>query len=163
MAVPPCAGLDGRVFEGATIHLHVPAGAIPKDGPSAGVTMLTALASLATGRPVRSDLAMTGELTLRGKVLPIGGVKEKVLAAHRAGIKTLLLPRQNERDFLEDVPPELRDELDVIFVDTAEEVLQHALQPPAEDTPPTAEETPRPRRARARSRSTSTAGAGSPA
>jgi ATP-dependent Lon protease len=130
-AVPPCAGLDGSVFEGATIHLHVPAGAIPKDGPSAGVTMLTALASLATGRPVRSDLAMTGELTLRGKVLPIGGVKEKVLAAHRAGIKTILLPRLNERELEEDVPPELRDDLQIIFVDTAEEVLQHALEPAA--------------------------------
>jgi ATP-dependent Lon protease len=128
-AVPPCAGLDGNIFEGSTIHLHVPAGAIPKDGPSAGVTMLTALASLATGRPVRSDLAMTGELTLRGKVLPIGGVKEKVLAAHRAGIKTILLPRQNEREFEEDVPPELRDSFKVVFVDTAEEVLAEALEP----------------------------------
>jgi ATP-dependent Lon protease len=125
---PPCAGLDGRVFENATVHLHVPAGAIPKDGPSAGVTMLTALASLATGRPVRSDLAMTGELTLRGKVLPIGGVKEKVLAAHRAGIKTVLLPRLNERD-LDDVPPELRADMNLVFVDTAEEVLEHALEP----------------------------------
>jgi ATP-dependent Lon protease len=131
---PPCAGLDGRVFEGKTIHLHVPAGAIPKDGPSAGITMLTALASLATGRPVRSGLAMTGELTLRGKVLPIGGLKEKVLAAHRAGIKTVMLPRQNERDLLEDVPPELRDELTFIIVDTAEEVLAHALEPASEPT-----------------------------
>jgi ATP-dependent Lon protease len=126
---PACADLDGSVFEGATIHLHVPAGAIPKDGPSAGVTMLTALASLATGRPVRSDLAMTGELTLRGKVLPIGGVKEKVLAAHRAGIKTILLPRQNERELEEDVPAELRDSLKIIYVDTAEDVLQNALEP----------------------------------
>jgi len=133
-AVPACADLDGSVFEGATIHLHVPAGAIPKDGPSAGVTMLTALASLATGRPVRSDLAMTGELTLRGKVLPIGGVKEKVLAAHRAGIKTILLPRQNERELEEDVPPELRESLTIHFVDTAEEVLAHALEPAAERT-----------------------------
>jgi len=157
-AVPPCAGLDGRVFEGATIHLHVPAGAIPKDGPSAGVTMLTALASLATGRPVRSDLAMTGELTLRGKVLPIGGVKEKVLAAHRAGIKKLLLPRQNERDYLEDVPPELRDELETVFVDTAEEVLQHALQPLIEDEAPAAEEAPKPRRSRARAKPAGAAG-----
>ncbi|MCC7372782.1 MAG: endopeptidase La [Chloroflexi bacterium] len=145
-AAPPCAGLDGRVFEDATIHLHVPAGAIPKDGPSAGVTMLTALASLATGRPVRSDLAMTGELTLRGKVLPIGGVKEKVLAAHRAGIKTLLLPRQNERDYLEDVPPELRDELETVFVDTAEDVLQHALQPAKQQ--PAKPQSGTPRRAR---------------
>jgi len=109
--------------------VHVPAGAIPKDGPSAGVTMLTALASLATGRPVRSDLAMTGELTLRGKVLPIGGLKEKILAAHRAGIKTILIPRQNERD-LEDVPPELLDSIEIVPVDTAEEVLDQALEPP---------------------------------
>ena len=125
----PCADLDGRVFDGKTVHLHVPAGAIPKDGPSAGITMLTALASLATGRPVRSGLAMTGELTLRGKVLPIGGLKEKVLAAHRAGINTVMLPRQNERDLLEDVPPELREEMTFIIVDTAEEVLAHALEP----------------------------------
>ena len=135
MPTPPCADLDGSVFEGATIHLHVPAGAIPKDGPSAGVTMLTALASLATGRPVRSDLAMTGELTLRGKVLPIGGVKEKVLAAHRAGIKTILLPRQNERELEEDVPQDLRDSLKIVFVDTAEEVLENALEPaPRQDS-----------------------------
>ena len=102
-------GIDCRtLFEGKTTSTCTcPAGAIPKDGPSAGVTMLTALASLATGRPVRADLAMTGEITLRGKVLPVGGIKEKVLAAHRAGIETILLPRQNERD-LEDVPAELR-------------------------------------------------------
>ena len=87
--------------------MHVPAGAIPKDGPSAGVTIVAALASLATRRPVRSDLAMTGEITLRGKVLPVGGIKEKVLAAHRAGIRTLILPRRNERD-IEDVPEDLR-------------------------------------------------------
>jgi ATP-dependent Lon protease len=143
---PPCADLDGSIFEGATIHLHVPAGAIPKDGPSAGVTMLTALASLATGRPVRSDLAMTGELTLRGKVLPIGGVKEKVLAAHRAGIKTILLPRQNERELEEDVPAELRDSLKIIFVDTAEEVLRNALEPAPQngtETPPRSKDRPR--------------------
>jgi ATP-dependent Lon protease len=147
---PACAGLDGSVFEGATIHLHVPAGAIPKDGPSAGVTMLTALASLATGRPVRSDLAMTGELTLRGKVLPIGGVKEKVLAAHRAGITTILLPRQNERELEEDVPAELRESLNIIYVDTAEEVLQYALEPaPEPATPPAKNGTTRPARTRA--------------
>jgi ATP-dependent Lon protease len=157
---PPCADLDGRVFEGATIHLHVPAGAIPKDGPSAGVTMLTALASLATGRPVRSDLAMTGELTLRGKVLPIGGVKEKVLAAHRAGIKTVLLPRQNERELLEDVPAELRDSLEIIFVDTAEEVLQHALVAPGTDRAAGSDGAAGARRARARTASGSKRGAG---
>jgi len=121
-------GIDPKLFENATVHVHVPAGAIPKDGPSAGITMMTALASLASGRPVRSDLAMTGELTLRGKVLPIGGVKEKVLAAHRAGIKAILLPRRNEND-LEDVPPELREQIDISFVDSAEDVLARALDP----------------------------------
>ncbi len=121
-------GIDPKLFENATVHVHVPAGAIPKDGPSAGITMMTALASLASGRPVRSDLAMTGELTLRGKVLPIGGVKEKVLAAHRAGIKTVLLPRRNERD-LEDVPEELREKIEILFVDSAEDVLARALEP----------------------------------
>jgi ATP-dependent Lon protease len=118
--------IDPKLFEGKTIHVHVPAGAIPKDGPSAGVTMVTALASLATRRPVRSDVAMTGEITLRGKVLPVGGIKEKVLAAHRAGIRTLILPRRNERD-VEDVPEELRREISFVFVDDAEEVLRHAL------------------------------------
>jgi ATP-dependent Lon protease len=118
--------VDPELFEGRTIHVHVPAGAIPKDGPSAGVTIMTALASLATRRPVRSDLAMTGEITLRGKVLPVGGIKEKVLAAHRAGIRTVILPARNERD-VEDVPEELRRQLAFIFVDDADEVLRHAL------------------------------------
>jgi ATP-dependent Lon protease len=120
--------VDPKIFEGKTVHIHVPAGAVPKDGPSAGVTMMTALASLVTQRPVRSDVAMTGEITLRGKVLPVGGIKEKVLAAHRAGIRTVILPRRNERD-LEDVPNELRRELQVYFVDDADEVLEHALSP----------------------------------
>jgi ATP-dependent Lon protease len=118
--------IDPKIFEGKSIHVHVPAGAIPKDGPSAGVTMLTALASLVTRRPVRSDMAMTGEITLRGKVLPVGGIKEKVLAAHRAGIKLVILPRRNEND-LEDVPEEVRRDIQFVLVDTAEEVLQHAL------------------------------------
>jgi ATP-dependent Lon protease len=118
--------VDPKLFEGRTVHVHVPAGAIPKDGPSAGVTIMTALASLATGRPARGDLAMTGEITLRGKVLPVGGIKEKVLAAHRTGIRTVLLPARNERD-LEDVPEELRRQLSFVFVDNAEEVLRHAL------------------------------------
>ena len=122
--------IDPKLFEGKAIHVHVPAGAIPKDGPSAGVTMVTALASLATRRPVRGDLAMTGEITLRGKVLPVGGIKEKVLAAHRVGIRHLILPRRNERD-IEDVPEDLRREIAFVFVDDAEEVLRHALSPAA--------------------------------
>ena len=112
-----------------TIHVHVPAGAIPKDGPSAGVTMVTALASLAHRRPVRRDVAMTGEITLRGKVLPVGGIKEKVLAAHRAGIRTVILPRRNERD-LEDVPAELRQEITFRLADDADQVLEEALGVP---------------------------------
>jgi len=120
--------IDPRLFEGKTIHVHVPAGAIPKDGPSAGVTIMTALASLATRRPVRGEVAMTAEITLRGKVLPVGGIKEKVLAAHRAGIRSVILPRRNERD-IEDVPEELRKQLRFVFVDDASEVLQHALTP----------------------------------
>jgi ATP-dependent Lon protease len=120
--------IDPKLFEGKTIHVHVPAGAIPKDGPSAGVTIMTALASLATRRPVRNEVVMTGEITLRGKVLPVGGIKEKVLAAHRAGIRSVILPRRNERD-VEEVPEELRRQMRFIFVDDAEEVLQHALTP----------------------------------
>jgi len=118
--------VDPKLFEGRTIHVHVPAGAIPKDGPSAGVTIVTALASLATRRPVRGDLAMTGEITLRGKVLPVGGIKEKVLAAHRAGIRSVILPARNAPD-VEDVPEELRRQLTFLFVDDADEVLRHAL------------------------------------
>jgi ATP-dependent Lon protease len=119
-------GLAADFFENADIHLHVPAGAIPKDGPSAGVTMATAITSLLTGRPVHPSVAMTGEITLRGKVLPVGGIKEKVLAARRAGIDTLILPRRNEKD-LEDVPPGVRDTLRFHFVDSVDEVLEHAL------------------------------------
>jgi ATP-dependent Lon protease len=120
-------GISADFFDKSDIHVHVPAGAIPKDGPSGGVTIAASLASLLSGRPVRSDLAMTGEITLRGKVLPVGGVKEKVLAARRAGIKTIILPRRNERD-LEDIPPEVRQELEMHFVDTVDEVLQFALR-----------------------------------
>jgi ATP-dependent Lon protease len=120
--------VDPRLFEGKTIHVHVPAGAIPKDGPSAGVTIMTALASLATRRPVRSDVAMTGEITLRGKVLPVGGIKEKVLAAHRAGIRSVILPRRNAGD-VEEVPEELRRQMTFLFVQDADEVLRHALTP----------------------------------
>ena len=123
-------GIDPHLFEGKTIHLHVPAGAIPKDGPSAGVTMVVAIASLVSGRLVHSDVAMTGEITLRGKVLPVGGIKEKVLAAHRAGIKRVILPRHNEAD-LEDVPSELQRDLTIVLVDTADEVLEQALMSPS--------------------------------
>ncbi len=117
--------IDPAVFQ-QTFHLHVPAGAIPKDGPSAGVTMATALASAITGRPVRPRLAMTGEITLRGRVLQVGGVKEKVLAARRAGITDVLLPKRNESDLV-DVPKELRHDLTFHFVDTVDEVLAVAL------------------------------------
>ena len=126
-------GVAPTLFEGKTIHVHVPAGAIPKDGPSAGVTIVTALASYVSRRPVRSDVAMTGEITLRGKVLPVGGIKEKVLAAHRAGIGTVILPRRNEHD-LDDVPAEVRTALRMVLVDDADEVLRQALTPTGADT-----------------------------
>jgi ATP-dependent Lon protease len=115
-------------FDTHGLHVHVPAGAIPKDGPSAGVTMTTALVSVASGRPVRRDLAMTGEITLRGRVLPIGGVKDKLLAAHRAGLATFILPRKNVRD-LEEVDREILDKIEVIPVDNVSEVLDRALLP----------------------------------
>src|SRR5579885_2071295 len=120
-------GIAPDFFDKSDIHVHVPAGGIPKDGPSGGVTIAASLASLLTGRPVRPDVAMTGEITLRGKVLPVGGIKEKVLAARRAGIHTVILPRRNERD-LEDIAPELRQELEFVFVDTVDEVLSTALR-----------------------------------
>jgi len=123
-------GLLPDFFENCDLHIHVPAGAIPKDGPSAGITMATSLASLLTGRPVRSHLAMTGEITLRGKVMPIGGVKEKVLAARRAGVTTVILPKRNEMD-LEDVPTSVRAEMQFRFVETMDEVLDLALEPAA--------------------------------
>src|SRR5579875_535470 len=116
-------GLPANVFENQNVHIHVPAGAIPKDGPSAGVTMVTVLVSLASGHNVRSDVAMTGEITLRGKVMPIGGVKEKVLAAYRSGIRTVILPKKNEQDLLEDLPKELRDQMEFLFVSEVREVL----------------------------------------
>ncbi|HLQ31129.1 MAG TPA: endopeptidase La, partial [Chloroflexota bacterium] len=122
--------LPDGAFENKHFHVHVPAGAVPKDGPSAGITMTTALASLLTGRPVRSAVAMTGEVTLQGKVLPIGGVKQKLLAAHRAGLKEVLLPKRNEPD-LDDVPDEVRQELTVHLVSDVGEVLRLALEPAA--------------------------------
>ena len=120
-------GVDPAVFEKSDIHIHVPAGAIPKDGPSAGVTMAVSLASLLVQKPVKSAAAMTGEITLRGKILPVGGVKEKVLAAARSGIKTVILPDQNRKD-LEDVPPEIRKKLKFQFVKTIGDILRVALQ-----------------------------------
>src|SRR6266571_4381296 len=122
-------GLPTNVFENQNVHIHVPAGAIPKDGPSAGVTMVTVLVSLASGRKVRSDVAMTGEITLRGKVMPIGGIKEKVLAAYRSGIRTVIMPKKNELDLMEDLPQELRDQMKFVFVTDIREVLDAAIEP----------------------------------
>lgn len=119
-------GIDPDFFENSDFHLHVPAGSQPKDGPSAGVAMATALFSLIAHRPVRSDVGMTGEITLRGQVLPVGGVKEKVLAAHRSGLKKVILPRRNEAD-LEDLPEEVKQELEFVFVDQIDEVLDASL------------------------------------
>ncbi|MBI2202922.1 MAG: endopeptidase La [Candidatus Rokubacteria bacterium] len=121
-------GIPGDFWERSDVHVHVPAGAIPKDGPSAGVTMLTALVSLLTGVPVRSDLAMTGELSLSGRVLPVGGIKEKVLAAHRAGVRRLILPRRNEKNLIEDVPAAIREAVTFHLVSSADEVVHLAFE-----------------------------------
>ena len=127
-------GIPPDFFETLDLHIHVPAGAVPKDGPSAGVTIATCLASLLTGRPVRHDLAMTGEITLRGKVLAVGGIKEKVLGARRAGVNTVILPKRNEKD-LEEVPDNVRGEMRFLFVETMDDVLERALEPRADVTP----------------------------
>ncbi len=127
-------GIDPRFFETHALHVHVPAGAVPKDGPSAGITIATALASAATGRLVRDDVAMTGEISLRGRVLPIGGIKEKALGAHRAGIKTIILPRRNLID-LDDLPRAIFEELTFVAVETLDEVLATALRPAAHHAP----------------------------
>jgi len=119
-------GIDDNFFETKDIHIHIPAGAIPKDGPSAGVTMLTALVSLLTDRTIKKNLAMTGEITLRGKVLPVGGIKEKVLAAHRAGIKTVILPAWNRKDLL-DIPKKVQKEIRFHFVEKMIDVVKIAL------------------------------------
>lgn len=145
-------GLKEDFFEKSDLHLHIPAGATPKDGPSAGVTMATALVSLISGRPVRPDVGMTGEITLRGQVLPVGGIKEKILAAHRSGLKTVILPDRNAAD-LEDLPAEVRQEINFVFADTVDEVLSAALEPaealepaaalePAQEAEPIPEEAP---------------------
>jgi len=119
-------GIDEDFFEKHDIHIHVPAGAIPKDGPSAGVTMLTAMVSMMTNKPIRKNLAMTGEITLRGKVLPVGGIKEKVLAAHRSGIKTIILPAWNKKD-MDDIPKKVRNDIEFVFAEKMIDVLKVAL------------------------------------
>src|SRR5262245_31519607 len=135
--------IDPDFFKSAEMHVHVPSGAIPKDGPSAGVTMATAMASELTGRPVRSELAMTGEITLSGRVLPVGGIKEKVLAARRLGIHEVILPKQNGRNINEDLTPQLREGLTVHLVSTIDEVLALALQPVSSDVIRPQKKTPR--------------------
>ncbi|HUP54023.1 MAG TPA: S16 family serine protease, partial [Methylomirabilota bacterium] len=120
-------GISREIFETNTLHIHVPAGAIPKDGPSAGITMALAIVSALTGIPVRKDVAMTGEITLRGRVLPIGGLKSKILAAHLSGAKMVILPRKNEKD-LRDIPEEIRKSMKLVLVDSMEQVLETALR-----------------------------------
>jgi ATP-dependent Lon protease len=138
--------LDPEFFNDSDIHLHVPAGSQPKDGPSAGVTMATALVSLVSGRPVRSDVGMTGEITLRGQVLPVGGIKEKVLAAHRSSLKIVILPKRNDAD-LEDLPEEVRRDINFIFVETIDQVLEAALEPAAKTQRKKTRMTPEPAKA----------------
>jgi ATP-dependent Lon protease len=122
-------GVDPALFEKSDVHIHVPAGATPKDGPSAGVAMFLALASLLTSRPVRSDTAMTGEISLRGLVLPIGGVKEKVLAAMRAGITRVLLPARNRKD-MQDIPQEARERVEFIWLENVDDAIRAAIGKP---------------------------------
>jgi ATP-dependent Lon protease len=121
-------GIEPEEFGKYDLHIHVPAGAIPKDGPSAGIAITTGIASVFTNRPVRSDVAMTGEITLRGKVLPVGGLKEKILAAKRAGIKTVILPKDNKEEVMSDLPPYVRKSMNLIFVDHIDEVFKIALR-----------------------------------
>jgi ATP-dependent Lon protease len=147
-------GINAEFFEKNDIHVHVPEGATPKDGPSAGIGMATALASVLTGIPVKAEVAMTGEITLRGKVLAIGGLKEKLLAAHRGGIKTVIIPKENEKD-LRDIPENIKQDLTVVAVDWIDEVLDLALESspdgvsapivPTEDTSVSKDEGSRPK------------------
>jgi ATP-dependent Lon protease len=119
-------GLEKEFYQKLDIHIHVPEGAIPKDGPSAGIAMASAIASVLTKTPVRKDVAMTGEITLRGKILPIGGLKEKILAAHRGGIAKVLIPGENKKD-LNDIPSQVLKKVEVVLVEHMDEVLGHAL------------------------------------
>jgi ATP-dependent Lon protease len=120
--------INNEIFEQVDIHIHIPEGAIPKDGPSAGITICTALYSAFSGREVQRDVGMTGEITLRGRIIPVGGVREKVLAAHRAGLKTVILPKRNRKDLV-DVPKRARNELNIIPVEHMDQVLEFALVP----------------------------------
>jgi len=129
--------IDPEILKTKDFHIHVPAGAIPKDGPSAGITMAVALASVCTGRKVRHDVAMTGEISLRGQVLPVGGIKEKVLAASRAGIKTVIMPKRNEKDLV-DIPDYAQEQLKFVFVDKVVEILPVALEPEEAQVAPAA-------------------------
>ena len=136
-------GLETDLFEQVDIHIHIPEGAIPKDGPSAGITICTALISAFTGREVLREVGMTGEITLRGRVLPVGGVREKVLAAHRAGLKTVIMPKRNLKDLV-DVPKRARNELNIVPIEHMDQVLELALAPAPMDVRPA-----RPRRKKA--------------
>jgi ATP-dependent Lon protease len=133
--------IDEDAFEDRSFHVHVPAGAIPKDGPSAGITMTTALASLLSGRPVKHTVGMTGEVTLQGRVLPIGGLKQKVLAANAAGITDVIIPERNRAD-LDDIPADVLEQLTIHPVMTVDEVLEQALEPARADKTPIAAEAP---------------------
>ncbi|MCK4944275.1 MAG: endopeptidase La, partial [Candidatus Aminicenantes bacterium] len=122
--------MDTELLEGYNIHVHIPEGAVPKEGPSAGVTLSVSIISLLTGIPLISDYAMTGEITLRGKVLPVGGIKEKIIAAHRYGIKNVLIPAENEKDVAEDIPSDILEEIKIHLVDNMDEVLDMVLEKP---------------------------------
>ena len=123
-------GIKRKVFDELDVHIHVPAGAVPKDGPSAGIAMFTALASIFTNRPVRHEVAMTGEVTLRGLVLPIGGLKEKSIAALRAGVEKVLIPAGNAKDVPE-LPEEVRQRIEIVPVSSVDDVIKHALEAPS--------------------------------
>jgi ATP-dependent Lon protease len=126
--------LDPQRFEKTDVHIHIPEGAIPKDGPSAGITMATALVSAFTGRKARREVGLTGEITLRGRVLPVGGVRNKILAAHRIGLKNVIIPRHNEKDLIE-IPKDVRGELKITLVEHIDEVLRRALHKEADISP----------------------------